>query len=668
MCNQTNKGRVSVFALSACNCFGRNRRQINNTIFLLVYGLLMVNSSFCWATDYYVKNGGNNSLSGLSDTTAWATFTNVNSRIFYPGDRILLKRGSTFTTSMVLHGSGNASYTNYVTSYGTGALPKIRLASESAGVCIYGSDVQYWTISGIDFDRALRGVEFTASLDSSISNITVQNCNFTNMNYVASWTYNQHGCAIAFPASYTRSPYNWSEMDHFTVDNCTFTNCCVGIFAGMNGDNNDTFLLDMAYNYMMDHLTITNCDYTGGYWTALRMFGNIRNLYVSNVDIHDMGFNFVGVGSTGVILGGCYNAYLEKLAVWNVTNGRQLNSQDGVGFDFEGGNTNCYLTDSLIFNNDGGGIEWCCAWRGDYGDTIQNCQIYNNCLYPQGPGIQNWQLYAWGLAPLNPVSFINCGFYKNSTTWDNFPPFGNFHYFDYTNNPYVSGAYQPGWTPVYQYQTGISCGNANYVWATNSTYNTIHRLDNWNELYTGNCWTPITGSMKQVDVGSDGTAWATNNNNNVYAWNGSYWVSKTGTINKVSVGSASNIWGIYGTNVYQWNGSSWATRNTGLSDGLDCIAASRSDGTAWGRKGNYVYRWNGSNWGAVASGLTNITCKSWDSAAGIYSNTIYYTNNGGVSWATLPGSFTSVSWGSDGSMWAIASDQTVWRYTWGYPY
>jgi hypothetical protein len=47
-------------------------------------------------TTYFVKNGGNDALSGRSDANAWATISKVNSTSFSAGDTVSLKCGSTW--------------------------------------------------------------------------------------------------------------------------------------------------------------------------------------------------------------------------------------------------------------------------------------------------------------------------------------------------------------------------------------------------------------------------------------------------------------------------------------------------------------------------------------------------------------------------------------------
>jgi len=92
-------------------------------------------------TNYYIKNGGNNNNTGLSDAQAWATTTKVIATSFSAGDSILFKRGGTYAIihtgtpsyadaidnekSLVLSGSGTSGNRIVIGAYGTGARPII---------------------------------------------------------------------------------------------------------------------------------------------------------------------------------------------------------------------------------------------------------------------------------------------------------------------------------------------------------------------------------------------------------------------------------------------------------------------------------------------------------------------------------------------------------------
>ena len=95
----------------------------------LIIILFLFISIIASATDYYVKTGGNDSNTGLSDGQAWATITKVNTvwaaGTFAPGDNIYFNRGDTFTGTITPTESGSAGNTITVGAYGTGADPII---------------------------------------------------------------------------------------------------------------------------------------------------------------------------------------------------------------------------------------------------------------------------------------------------------------------------------------------------------------------------------------------------------------------------------------------------------------------------------------------------------------------------------------------------------------
>lgn len=89
--------------------------------------IFLVLTALAGATDYYVKNGGNDLNSGTSDGSAWASIEKVNSVFasLRPGDRILFRRGDTFYGKLNITKSGAASSPITLTAYGTGEKPVI---------------------------------------------------------------------------------------------------------------------------------------------------------------------------------------------------------------------------------------------------------------------------------------------------------------------------------------------------------------------------------------------------------------------------------------------------------------------------------------------------------------------------------------------------------------
>lgn len=74
---------------------------------------------------YYVKNGGNDSLDGLSDGNAWATISKVNSASFNAGDSVLFNAGDTWREMLTVTRSGTSGAYMHFGRYGTGNNPRI---------------------------------------------------------------------------------------------------------------------------------------------------------------------------------------------------------------------------------------------------------------------------------------------------------------------------------------------------------------------------------------------------------------------------------------------------------------------------------------------------------------------------------------------------------------
>jgi hypothetical protein len=74
---------------------------------------------------YYIKNGGNDSLDGLSDGNAWATVSKVNTEwsngTFTPGDYILFNKGDLFTDTLTVSEAGTLGNQITIGSYGSGS-------------------------------------------------------------------------------------------------------------------------------------------------------------------------------------------------------------------------------------------------------------------------------------------------------------------------------------------------------------------------------------------------------------------------------------------------------------------------------------------------------------------------------------------------------------------
>lgn len=174
-------------------------------------------------TTYYVKNGGNDELSGTSDANAWASISKFNSTAFVAGDSILFKRGDSWNnlTLILSNEDGTEASPIYIGAYGTGARPIIDLRDTIPGWTVAGN----WTDQGsnrwsIAFsgtpkrlwfdDVEYRQIGATASIDS-------RSRWYYSSNVL--WVYATENPSTA----YASIKYPWTKPDYETV--ALLTNC-----------------------------------------------------------------------------------------------------------------------------------------------------------------------------------------------------------------------------------------------------------------------------------------------------------------------------------------------------------------------------------------------------------------------------------------------------------
>ena len=102
---------------------------------------------------YYVKNGGNDGNSGLSDLLAWATVQKVNTTGFSPGDSILFKRGSLWRETLDPQSSGTSGNPITLGAYDTGPNPVISGADLVTGWTNYSGNIWQATLANNDNDK-----------------------------------------------------------------------------------------------------------------------------------------------------------------------------------------------------------------------------------------------------------------------------------------------------------------------------------------------------------------------------------------------------------------------------------------------------------------------------------------------------------------------------------
>jgi len=106
---------------------------------------------------YYVDSMANCPGSG-TQASPWCNFSVVNTRPFYPGDQILLKRGDTFTSGMTLYGSGTSTSYLTVAAYGSGPLPIINGDDNTSSIGIDLYNNSYVEVEDVSVEDAGSGI------------------------------------------------------------------------------------------------------------------------------------------------------------------------------------------------------------------------------------------------------------------------------------------------------------------------------------------------------------------------------------------------------------------------------------------------------------------------------------------------------------------------------
>lgn len=113
---------------------------MRNIIISIIIVLSLTNLAY--PDSYYVKNGGNNALSGVDDTNAWDTLTYALTQVS-DGDVIYLKKGSSWSGEYDVE---NNNIT--IDAYGSGADPILTGSTSLSTWAVYSGNIYQTTYSG----------------------------------------------------------------------------------------------------------------------------------------------------------------------------------------------------------------------------------------------------------------------------------------------------------------------------------------------------------------------------------------------------------------------------------------------------------------------------------------------------------------------------------------
>ncbi len=137
---------------------------------------LMVVIKPVWAADYYVDNvSGSDSNSGTTVNQPWKTLTKVNNTNLQPGDKVMFKRGGSWTGMLKINNSGVNGNPIVFSDYGTGNVPLLTNASGTDLIRVLGS---YVVVENLKLDDTFR---FGVWVQSTGNNNSIRNLEVTKV-------------------------------------------------------------------------------------------------------------------------------------------------------------------------------------------------------------------------------------------------------------------------------------------------------------------------------------------------------------------------------------------------------------------------------------------------------------------------------------------------------
>lgn len=368
-------------------------------------------------TTYYVDSvNGSDSASGTSASNAWKSLHKVNTTIFNPGDKILLKAGTSYSGQLYPKGSGSPEAPIIIDMYGKGAKPVIIADGRNKSILTLFNQ-EYWEISNL---------EMTANNNPSVS------------------------FAVNFIAK------DFGTVDHIYISNCYIhdiagsltSKITGGIFYTVSGTKIKTNYNDI----LIENNTLRMVDRTGITFDSFRSWNDKRlgeyeaETWYPSTNVIIRGNFLDDIGGDGIVVKCNYGALVEyntakncnarstmaNVAIWTYTSTATIMqhneayntryTHDGEGFDVDSFSEETIVQYNYSHDNEGGFVLVCAPGDGAadgyytrnttvrynisqndgnlgiiYSGNVTNTDFYNNTLYiGEGSTTKPIDSWDWG--------------------------------------------------------------------------------------------------------------------------------------------------------------------------------------------------------------------------------------------------------------------------------
>ncbi|HEX3099147.1 MAG TPA: tectonin domain-containing protein [Usitatibacter sp.] len=180
-------------------------------------------------------------------------------------------------------------------------------------------------------------------------------------------------------------------------------------------------------------------------------------------------------------------------------------------------------------------------------------------------------------------------------------------------------------------------------------------------------WHQIGGGATDIAAGADGSVWVIGNdaqaggNYGIYRYTGSTWARMPGAAVRIAVDPQGKAWVINAQHqIFHWNGSNW---DTNPGQGLDIGVGASGDVWLIGTD-HSIWKWDPvASWQKKVGAADRIAVDPKGVPWVVNSaHQIFYSATNGASFVNVPGGALDIGVGSEGSVWIVGTDGSVWKF------
>jgi hypothetical protein len=356
------------------------------------------------AATYYVDSaGGNDAASGRRPSAAWRSLEKVNQVLFQPGDRILLRSGSSWTGRLHPRGSGSARARIVLDRYGEGPKPLIEGAGIAGGALLL-EDQQYWSIRNLQVTNSgtaeprKMGIQIRNNCAGTLSGIEVRGCDVHDVagvldNYVDGKE--SGGIVFSISASDLSRPSRWNgiRIEGNTVRDVGREGILMqSLWINKPGDPNSSWRGHGAYTPSTNVRIAAN--------TLERIAGDgiipwcVKGAVIERNLVRQANNNSLKQGHAAI-----WGYFCEEILFQYNEVCETKTKYDGMAVDFDNSDQRCIYQYNYSHDNEGGFLNMCCDGNGNGNIARYNISQNDGCIpgsrvfLVHGNGNHDYQVY-----------------------------------------------------------------------------------------------------------------------------------------------------------------------------------------------------------------------------------------------------------------------------------